>query len=280
MKKIKKSYKPITKKINFLFKKKMIKILRNFNSIEAIDESNLKIVEYNGLLEKKRQEAREKFCIPFLEKNRDEREKIYTDLDLDKQIEIIVSNWEDSLSPRTYDDFQKFIYKALKDLGLSYSLHEWLRGYILYNEKMEIDEFYYFKNGFTCLKSFFSFRGNLSTSEKKLIKETLKTLKYIARKKDIKNYEKFLQEIKKWLAVVEKANPKKERRKRVIDTAIKIIEDHGRTEGIIDPVENKLEKIKITDKEIAARLSEERNKEITNEAIKKIRQRYKTKIKK
>jgi hypothetical protein len=245
------------------------KFNKKVESIKAIDECNLKIAEFNGSLKKTVQTIRKQFSIPYLKRKKDLYEEQHT-WGEDNRVDVIKSKWLESLSEEEKNSFFFTVFDALKKLNLSFCLYNWMENYILYRKKDKIYEYTYWWGGGSSL-IFAAQKGYpLTTDEKWLFKSVVRNTKLLSRNK----YRWFLKKLKVYPS-------RKERRKRRIDIALEAIESHRKIIEEIDYVEWKPEKIRMTDRELAARLFPDEDDTILGAGrIKKLRQRYKLKLKK
>jgi hypothetical protein len=281
------------------------------DSVVAIDKDNLKIAKFNGSLEKEKENLRRKFSIPTLIQDQDiyelyimvgpkgyllgvRQEDLASYLEsqnIPNTPEAIYGihfgtherrRWyDDSLTPEQQDEFRESVFQILKKLHLSYGLYPWMETYVLYGKEDEVDGYIYHWAAwetFDLLKAL-EHGYPLTTPEKHLIRDISKRLVIMDHQKKTTRFDR--NKVEKTLNVLP---PRKERRKKRLEEAIEAIETHGQIEEQYDYTgfdhkEMKAIKVKITDDILADRLYPE-NKRVSSEAVKKLRQRYKSKLKK
>lgn len=279
----------------------------DFESVIAIDKDSLKIAKLNGSLRKTVQSLRQKFLIPDLIETEDTY-KLHVLIGTDgvlwwvEEKDIIpflkdqnIKNspnevykihfgteerrrWFDSISTEKQAEFQKSIFQALRDLNLSYALYSWLEEFVLYLEENEINEFTYhcsIWDGFDLMRAVTD-GYPLGTKVKQVIKKAAKSLKTVT----LQNKKARRIFPKKFVNDLKTLPPCKTRRKRMLDMAIDAINQHGQIEEQFDYANLKKERIRITDKILAERLYEKEVGSGGAQKIKKLRQRYKSKLKK
>lgn len=257
---------PEFKKAEEESKRRQEKMNKKLESIRAVNRANFKISMINGSFDLEIKKTREKFSVPKLNKKEDtpDAEDAFAG-DYGEFYNYPKSLWIDAFPEKVKKSFYKSINDSLKNLNLSYDLCEWFRDIILYNKKKELPRNTYYSagNGPFLLRE----KEPLSLGEKYIFKEHIKAI--------TEYFPEFKKYKKEWLEAIEEHPVKKDRRKRKIDEIIQIVEQHGKKETYYEPIQNREKEYKITDKELAVRLSEnDKNIDKEAERIKKLRQRY------